>query len=332
MVRQRLFFALAIVAIFIVCGALGETASRLAKVPVFQIAAANYVGWAKPDPVLGWRNSPGVWRADEPPHAPMTFLPDGSRVTGTPAGAAGDPIVIVGCSFAEGYGLPDNQTFAWLLQQRFPRRPILNYGTPGYGTYQSLLLLEDLIGTRKIHPAAVIYGFITLHVPRNVLTWPILEALRGFGGQRFSPPHVELRGRELRMFSPFVVSNWPLEQHSALVTLVHETELQARLSGRDRDEDEATVLLVKRMKNVAESEHARFLMATFWDDGPPGPESYRRIATALRNAGIDEIDATYSGKETAPERLYVGGSASGHPGPAVDAWWADKLSPWLARL
>jgi hypothetical protein len=260
----------------------------------------------------------------------MTFLPDGSRTTGTPPGAIGDPVVVVGCSFAEGYGLRDDESFAWLLQQRFPHRPILNFATPGYGTWQSLQLLDELIGTRKIHPAAVIYGFLPLHAPRNVLTSPLLESFRAFGGQRFSPPHVELKDGELRMFPPFVVANWPFEAHSAFVTLAHQTELRAVLAGRERDEEQVTNEVIARMRTMVEREHARFLVATLWDDLPPGVAAYQRMAASMRRQGIQEIDVTYRGAETRPERLRVGGV--GHPGPAIDEWWADKLSGWLSHL
>jgi hypothetical protein len=328
--RKALFPTLAIILTLALCAGLAETATRLAGVRTFRTPSTEFIGWAKRDPVIGWRNNPGVWRADEPPHAPMTFLADGSRATGTPAGASGDPVVVIGCSFAEGYGLPDNESFAWLLQQRFPRRPVLNFATPGYGTYQSLQLLDELIGTRKIHPSAVIYGFMPQHAPRNVLTSPLLEAFRAFGGQRFSPPHVEVHDGQLRMFPPFVVGNWPLESHSAFVSLAHQTELRVLLAGRERDEEQVTNELIARMKKTVEKEHARFLVATLWDDLPPGLAAYQRMAASMRSAGIEEIDVTYKGNETKPERLRVGGV--GHPGPAIDEWWADKLSGWLGRV
>jgi hypothetical protein len=328
--KNALVPALAIILTLAVSAGLAEIATRLAGVRTFRTPSTQYLGWAKRDPVLGWRNNPGVWRADEPPHAPMTFLPDGSRATGTPASASGDPVVVIGCSFAEGYGLPDDETFTWLLQQRFPRRPVLNFATPGYGTYQSLQLLDELIGTRKIHPAAVIYGFLPQHAARNVLTSPLLEAFRAFGGQRFSPPHVELHDGQLRMFPPFVVSNWPLEDHSALVTLAHQAELRALLAGRDRDEEQVTNQLIAKMSQMAEKEHARFLVATLWDDLPPGLAAYQRMAASMRKAGIEETDVTYRGAETNPVRLHVGGV--GHPGPAIDEWWANKLSAWLGQV
>jgi len=255
-------------------------------------------------------------------------LPDGSRATGTPAGAPGPTVIIVGCSYAEGYGLRDDQAFVWKLQQRFPRLQILNFATPGYGTYQSLQLLRELVEQRQIHPALVIYGFVPFHAGRNVLTYHHLNAFRAFGGDRFSPPHVELRDGRLTEFPPFVVPNWPLEESSALVTLLHDAELRVRLGDRESQQEEVTLQLLREMDAFVKSTGARFLVATLSDDGPPDPDANQRMATALRRAGIEEINVVYQGEETRPDRLRVPGGL--HPGVAVHAWWADKLGAWLA--
>src|SRR5579885_1261991 len=96
--------------------------------------------------VLGWRNRPGAVINIRPSGDPFrwTILVDGRRSTG-PAGPPGRPIVaLIGCSFTQGIGLSDDETYAWDLQARNPRVEIRNYGTGGYGTYQSLLVLERL--------------------------------------------------------------------------------------------------------------------------------------------------------------------------------------------
>ena len=304
----------------------GEAIARLAHARAFSISAALYIGWAKPDPVLGWRNNPGAHPADEGSHEPMTILADGSRATGTPAGA-GTTVLIVGCSFAEGYGVRDDETFAWKLQRRFPQLRIRDFGVPGYGTYQSLVLLRELI-ERGIQPALVIYGFLPFHADRNVLTYPMLEAFRSFGGVRFSPPHVELRGGQLAAFPPFVVPAWPLEEHSALVTLLHQTELRVRLANREAQRAQVTSLLLAQMDKLVEGARGRLLVATLWDGGPD-PETYHRVTADMRQAGIAQIDVTYAGAETRPEKILVGGT--GHPGAIIHSWWADKLGQWIVE-
>jgi hypothetical protein len=304
---------------------IGEGIARLAHARAFSVSGAQYLGWAKPDPVLGWRNNPGVHPADEGPHEPMTILADGSRDTGTPAGA-GPAVVIVGCSYAEGYGVRDDQTFAWKLQQRFPQLRIRDFGVPGYGTYQSLILLRELIERQGIRPALVIYGYLPFHADRNVLTYSMLEAFRAFGGERFSPPHAELRDGELVTFPPFVVPAWPLEEHSALVTLLHRTELRVRLANRDKQRAQVTSLLLAQMRQLVEGARGRLLVATLANGGPD-PETYGRVAADMRQAGIAQIDVTYAGAETRPEKILVGGT--GHPGAIIHSWWADKIGQWV---
>ena len=307
---------------------IGEAAARLAHVHPFHVQESQYIGWARRDPVLGWRNNPGVHRVHEGTHEPMTILADGSRATGAPPGD-GTTVVVVGCSNVEGYGIRDDETLAWQLQRRFPNLRVRNFATPGYGTYQSLMLLRELTDRHDFHPAIVIYGFLPHHAQRNVLTYQMLDAFRAFGGQRFSPPHVELHAGLLQAFPPFVVANWPLEEHSALVTLLHESELRVRLAGRERDEEEVTRILLVEMKQLVERLNGRFLVITLWDAAPPGLESYRRMSAAMRNSGIEELDLTYRGPETRREKLMVGGN--GHPTGIVHAWWADQLTPWLEQ-
>src|ERR1039457_3841036 len=224
----------------------GEAIARLARARALPVRSADHMGWAKPDPRLGCRNNPGVPPADEGPHEPMTILPDGSRATGTPPGA-GPTVLIVGCSYAEGYGVRDDRSFAWKLQQRVPQLCIRDFGVPGYGTYQSLVLLRELIERQGVQPALVIYGFLPFHADRNVLTYSMLEAFRAFGGERFSPPHVEVRAGELVTYPPFVVPAWPLEEQSALVTLMHQADLHVRLANREKQRAQVTSLLLTQM-------------------------------------------------------------------------------------
>ena len=63
----------------------------------------------------GWRSKPGEYAI--PPSLPgapateMTILPDGARTTG-PRGTDGPSVVFVGCSFTQGIGISDADTYA----------------------------------------------------------------------------------------------------------------------------------------------------------------------------------------------------------------------------
>jgi hypothetical protein len=235
--RRAVLAAGTILVTLVICLAIGEQVARRTESWAFKLRIRQPDGtvrWSRTDPVLGWRSNPGVHPAHEGPQEPMTILPDGSRSTGTPADASGPTVLIVGDSYAEGYGLRDDEAFAWRLQQHFPQLRIRNFGTPGYGTYQTLQLLHELLEQRQLRPVLVIYGFVPFHAGRNVLTYYHLNAFRAVGGDRFSPPHVELRDGRLVEFPPFIVPSWPAEESSALVELAHHAELRLA-AGKPRE-------------------------------------------------------------------------------------------------
>ena len=69
-------------------------------------------------------------------------------------------MLLVGCSFTMGWAVADDETWAWRLQELRPDVEVVNRGVGGYGTLQSLLLLEQLLGRDGQRPARVLYGFI----------------------------------------------------------------------------------------------------------------------------------------------------------------------------
>ncbi|MGA7414707.1 MAG: hypothetical protein WBW33_29830 [Bryobacteraceae bacterium] len=310
-------------------GGVAEVVARLAHLQAFRVKQSAYIGWAQRDPVLGWRNNPGVYPSNEGDHQLMTFLPDGSRATGAPEGRD-TSILILGCSFSSGYGVRDQETYSALLQQRFPDERVRNFAVSGYGTYQSLLLLKELVEQRGYRPRLVIYPFMGMHPGRNVLTYGMLESFRAYGGQRFPPPHVELHDGKLTKFPPYVVPNWPLEQHSAFISLLHATALRNALAGHERYQVEVTRQLIQQMKQVSEGAGARFVVVTLWNGKAPwGRFPTKQVTDAIHQDGIEEFDITYDGPETRVEKLVVGGN--GHPGPIIHQWWADRIGDWLTR-
>ena len=110
------------------------------------------------DSVLGWRNRPGDYVM--PPFAPggssidVTYLADGRRATGPDDGRSGDDgdLIIVGGSYTQGWAISDRETYAWKLQLRYPKLRVRNHGTGGFGTYQSLLVLEEAVLLKGLQP------------------------------------------------------------------------------------------------------------------------------------------------------------------------------------
>jgi len=73
-------------------------------------------------------------------------------------------LVTVGCSFAWGHGVENEDTFTEHLRRRLGVS-VANFALAGYGTVHSFLLLRRQLDLR---PRAVVYSFIDDHLQRNL--------------------------------------------------------------------------------------------------------------------------------------------------------------------
>lgn len=129
----------------ILLGALaGEVVARAVGFE-FRPHMRNRVYFAEPDPLLGWRNRPGL----AGPYGGDEFLtwvtinPDGQRGPSHPfARVAGKRrIAVLGDSQTWGDGVADDETFIALLDGGDTE--LLSFATPGWGTDQQLLVLDN---------------------------------------------------------------------------------------------------------------------------------------------------------------------------------------------
>jgi hypothetical protein len=302
--------ALALIAL-LVSLALGEGALRLAG---FGPAPAGEQGdWGLSDPVLGWTTRPGVGHAYETGRVAMTFWPDGQRASSSTSDKpAKHTVLLMGCSFTAGLGVADDETFAWRLNELYPDVRFENHGVPGYGTYQSLLLLERLLRERRGPPPdLVVYGFIGDHVRRNVAALSWLQQIRSLRALYEVPPHVTLEGDGLAEHPPGLVAAWPFEYRSAWIRVLHDLWL-ARPKPKKRNVV-ATNQLIERMNREVEEAGSRFLVAIL-DDLPSRTEAF------LGEGHIPVVDC----REPAFHRdaaLRVGD----HPSARLHAEWSECL-------
>jgi len=186
------------------------------------------------DPELGWTNRAGVYNMVAPGGAKFSYTnwTGGRRATATQQPAAGDQrsrLVFLGDSYVYGYGLSDNETFAWLVQQRHPELEVANHGTPGYGTYQSLLTMQRILSASR--PASsIIYLFNGFHELRNAAdpTW-IRAQQRSANGVFFPYAILKNGSLEARRTNGDII--WPISQHLRTAAMV-ESITSARKPGR----------------------------------------------------------------------------------------------------
>lgn len=278
----------------------------------------------EPDPALGWRNRPGrhVFPAFVPdaPATVVNIAPDGSRVT-APERKGGRPaFVMAGCSYTYGWGIDDAETYAWRLQQRFPELEVLNYGTPAYGTYQSLLRIEQVLAETPA-PRYVFYGFIAAHEERNVASAEWLRVLALYNERGYATtPYVTWSPRGLVRHSPS--SHWTLpgRESSAAITAAEELGMHWLARARTADRRRATEALLVEMNGAARQRGARFVVGLLEASGPTR-EHYAEFLMAQRIPFIDIAFPRTQAYKIAGEE---------HPNGAMNARWAESIEQAFA--
>ncbi|MBW3656209.1 MAG: hypothetical protein KY444_08875, partial [Gemmatimonadetes bacterium] len=136
------------------------------------VVTGREVTWGVPDEVIGHRLRPNTSSIERAPEFTAHYVTDAqgfrtdpkapaARVAAAPASDA-TRVLIVGDSFAFGYGSPWPHAWANRLQQhlgaRGKRVEIVNTGTPGYDTRAEVLLLEREIA--RFRPDVVLMMFL----------------------------------------------------------------------------------------------------------------------------------------------------------------------------
>lgn len=284
------------------------------------------------DPYLGWRNAPGLRGRHivEGKVVPVVINPQGFRRR-QPVSVEKPPhtqrILLIGDSMTAGFEVPEEKTFAALLEKKLNERgrqkyEVLNAGVRGYGTDQcELWLSREGI---KYQPDVVIYVFCYNDLFDNV--------------NRKNKPYYTLQGDRMELHLPnasrlrkaqFVLRNLYLRR---LIRRLHDRQRQGdpvvgRLATAEerrrrrewfhkvRDmtlnapEWQLTSRLIRRMNAVCRQHGAKFYLTSGvvifevdddllrqigGDRQRDGEDPYRfreRLLTICRPEGIPYIDA-----------------------------------------
>jgi hypothetical protein len=130
----------------------------------------------KDHPLFGFANNAGAYsvtlttpKADKPYVWTVTTNKNGYRITSnsTRIHHHKPEIWIFGCSYTWGWAVNDQETFPWLLQQRYPEYDVKNYAIAGYGNVHALLQLRDELAHGRT-PLIAVFVYNRFHLPRNV--------------------------------------------------------------------------------------------------------------------------------------------------------------------
>jgi hypothetical protein len=289
--------------------------------PVAYEAAGGRPAMHEQDSTLGWRNKEGSYLVQ--PYSPsgvpihVNFLERGRRRTGAgaPGHTKGD-LVLVGGSFSQGWAISDEETFAYKLQKGIPSLRVLNYGTGGYGSLQSLLVLEQelpLLSAARI----VLYGFVQHHEVRNVAHYSWLRAVSSQSdrGHLFVPYATLDERDELVRHPPERYVSLPLEESSATISLMELAYMRLKTRGRWRTRRQVTEKILLEMDEVSR-DHGSAFFVVFLAAGDATKKSYM---TFLGENVIRSIDCAY---DFSSEYQVEG---DGHPNGRMNTRWAQCI-------
>jgi hypothetical protein len=253
-------------------------------------------------------------------HSEVTHLPSTLRITRPLASYTAREtrpgIWVFGCSWTHGWSVSDNETYPWLLQERFPDYDVVNFGVNGYGEIHSLLQFREALSSQK-PPKVAVLAYAEFHDERNtfarirrklIAPWnklgPLVQPyarLDDAGKLRFEVADVEYR-------------EFPLMQQLALahfLEIKYDNYEYARLRSR-----EVTQALMLEMAALARQHDVRFVVATI--QGKPMLDFFAAHHISHVDISVDE-----------GRRENTNLPFDAHPSALAHSRFAEKLEPHL---
>jgi hypothetical protein len=288
-----------------------------------QISSADVKSEYQPDPELGWINREGTYdrAAPDRPLFRYTNWSEGRRATSDSEPAPSDPrprVILVGDSYAYGDGLGDTDTFAWRMQRHHPELQVTDYGTPGYGGYQSYLAMDRALDNRNAG-TTVLYLFNGSHESRNVAdpSW-IRVVHHPANGVFFAYAALHNGALEAQRSSGDAI--WSLSHKMRTVAMAEEYYEMAEAWMRLHNKRAVTEAILTRMQHSAELSGAKLTVILF-DFEPKDRRAYREF---LASQSISFIDCDHPELNDHTYR-----QPDGHPNARLNeilTQWVDPAS------
>jgi len=280
----------------------------------------------RPDRRLGYTHLPGRYTVtfDNGDSWVTTHRADTLRVT-RPEGGSDlrdrPRIWIFGCSFVHGWGLMDDETLPWKVQERLPAYDVANFGVGGYSTVQSLLQFKGAL-ERGPAPVVAVLAYAGFHDERNTLSRHWRKATYEYEHLgTTAAPYARLGATGLQFaFDNPDYAGFGLLKLSALAELADEAYAPLEL-GLNRSH-RVSELLVEAMAREAAAHGARFVVAGISRE----PETEAMIEFATKT-GIPAADISVDLTRRVNRIRY-----DGHPSAAANVKSAERLRQLLRTV
>jgi hypothetical protein len=132
---------------------------------------------------------------------------------------------IFGCSLTYGWAINDQDTFAWLLQEKFPQYEVDNFGVSGYGTVHAYQQITEALKTRA-KPKIIIIAYGSFHDTRNVCSRHYRKAIiphADLGNLKFLWARFDREGRLVYSQEQAGYTEVPFMRYSAFIHRLEES-------------------------------------------------------------------------------------------------------------
>jgi hypothetical protein len=320
----------AIAFLLALCLALAEGAARLLGEAPWQPSGLDVRvepggSLFEPDPRLGYRHRAGRYEVTQRLlRFVLTHDARGLRATHAPrASEARRPeLWLFGDSITHGWSVNDEETYAWLLQERFRALEVVNFGVSGYGTLHGWLQFEDALAEGRRAAVAVV-AYASFHDDRNtfarerrklLVPWNRLGPLAQPRARFDAAGELRIERAEARY------AELPLMRRLALSHLVERAWNrleQRRLRGAD-----VSFAILERFAGRAGREGIALVVAGFTRDEPTRALLERCAARGIRTVDV-AVDLDLPGMRNLPW--------DPHPSARAHRLYAERLGGYLER-
>ena len=276
----------------------------------------------QPNIKLGWVPKKGKYIFDafapEGSKFEINILSDGSRKVPSLKKNIKEKnkIILLGGSVTLGWGVNDEQTFASQLQNKINSYEIKNFSAGGYGTYQSLLRLEDILETNdKIK--IVVMSYLPHHSVRNIGSEFWLRTLTKYSKRGYvSLPYASINDKnELIRKEPITYFKMPLMDQLSIANKISKKIMQQKLKNNEKKADVVTNIIFENMQDLLENKNIRLIVLNLAED----KDALKPFIKNFKTKGIDFVNCNI--KQT--EELTIKGD--GHPNSIMHTLYSECI-------
>ena len=275
-------------------------------------------------PTLGYSHIPGKFTVTLATGYSfnVTHLPNTLRITHPLDSYDGarkkEEIWIFGCSFTHGWSLNDEETYPWLLQERFPAYEVVNFGVSAYGTIHSLIQFRNELEMRR--PKVAVLAYASFHDGRNTFLRSRRKNLARWNKLGLlDQPYARMVGEANLRYSMAKVeyAEFPLMRYLALAHFIEVT--YNRLENKLYRSHAVSEALVKDMARLAKKHDVKFVVA-----GISKAHNTLAMLYFAQENGIPSVDIAVE-----PLAEHTNLPHDGHPSAIANKKYADKLEAYL---